>query len=69
MTSPHEARVKHYLEASRNVLAAALSDQAFVEAVSHTANVVISALRAGKKILLAGNAGSAAAKTLREASR
>jgi D-sedoheptulose 7-phosphate isomerase len=60
MTSPHAARVKHYLEASRNVLGAALADHAFVDAASRTAEIVTDALRAGKKILLAGNGGSAA---------
>lgn len=60
MTSPHTARVTRYLEASRDVLGAALADRAFVDAVSRTAGIVTDALRAGKKILLAGNGGSAA---------
>jgi D-sedoheptulose 7-phosphate isomerase len=60
MTSPHTARVTRYLEASRDVLGAALADRAFVNAVSRTAEMVSDALRAGKKILLAGNGGSAA---------
>ena len=48
------------LEASRDVLAAALADQSFVDAVARAASVVTEALRAGHKILFAGNGGSAA---------
>ena len=60
MTSPHTARIRDYLEASRDVLGAALADRTFVDAVSRTAEIVTDALQAGKKILLAGNGGSAA---------
>lgn len=60
MTSSHTARVTKYLEASRDVLGAAVVDRSFVDAVSRTAEIVTDALRAGKKVLLAGNGGSAA---------
>lgn len=60
MATSHSARVIRYLEASRDAVAAALADRAFVDAVSRTAETVTDALRAGKKILLAGNGGSAA---------
>jgi D-sedoheptulose 7-phosphate isomerase len=54
------ARITRYLEASRAALDAALADPAFVEAVSRASEIVTQALQAGKKILLAGNGGSAA---------
>jgi D-sedoheptulose 7-phosphate isomerase len=60
MSSPHTARVTRYLEASRDGLATALADAVFLDAVSRAAEIVIDALRAGKKVLLAGNGGSAA---------
>lgn len=60
MATSHSDRVKQYLEASRDVLGAALADRTFVDSVSRAAEVVTEALRAGKKILLAGNGGSAA---------
>jgi D-sedoheptulose 7-phosphate isomerase len=53
-------RVADYLERSRDTVAAALGDPAFVDAVTRTAEVVIAALRDGKKVLFAGNGGSAA---------
>jgi D-sedoheptulose 7-phosphate isomerase len=53
-------RVADYLERSRDAVAAALGDPAFVDAVTRTAEVVIAALRDGKKVLFAGNGGSAA---------
>src|SRR5215217_673872 len=49
MTSGHTTRITRYLDTSCDVLAAAGADRAFVDA-----------LRAGNKILLAGNGGSAA---------
>src|SRR5437763_1779640 len=58
--SSDAARVTQYFEASRDILGVALADQAFVEAVSRAAALVTDALRGGKKILLAGNGGSAA---------
>lgn len=60
MALSYSDRVIRYLEASRDVLAAALADRAFVDSVSRTAEIVTDALRAGNKILLAGNGGSAA---------
>jgi D-sedoheptulose 7-phosphate isomerase len=53
-------RITRYLEASCDVLAAALADRAFVDAMSRATEIVTQALRAGKKVLLAGNGGSAA---------
>jgi D-sedoheptulose 7-phosphate isomerase len=52
--------IKSYLEASRDVLGAALADRAFLDAVARTTEVLVDALRAGKKVLIAGNGGSAA---------
>ena len=60
MNNPHSNRVIKYIEASRDALTAALADRAFVDSVSRVAETVINALRAGKKVLLAGNGGSAA---------
>ena len=48
------------LQASRDVLDLALADQAFIHAVARAAEIVVEALRAGRKILFAGNGGSAA---------
>lgn len=53
-------RVIKDLTASRDVLALALADQHFVETVARAAGIVTDALRAGRKILFAGNGGSAA---------
>ncbi len=60
MNNPHADRVIKYIEASRDALTAALEDRAFVDSVSRVAETVIDALRAGRKVLLAGNGGSAA---------
>ena len=60
MNDLRTARVMRYLEASRDVLGAALADRVLVDAISRTAEVITDALRAGNKILLAGNGGSAA---------
>jgi D-sedoheptulose 7-phosphate isomerase len=49
-----------YLNASRGALDDALADRSFIEAVSRTAQIVTEALQGGKKILIAGNGGSAA---------
>jgi len=59
MTSSHARAIKD-LEASRDVLTAALADKSFVDAVARAADIVTDALRAGRKILFAGNGGSAA---------
>lgn len=60
MATSHSDRVKQYLEASRDAVSAALADGVFVDAVSRAAEIVKDALRIGKKVLLAGNGGSAA---------
>src|SRR5947209_9278349 len=60
MDHSHASRVIRYLESSRDAVGAALADRAFVESVSRVAEIVTQALRAGKKVLLAGNGGSAA---------
>ncbi|MEA2879134.1 MAG: D-sedoheptulose 7-phosphate isomerase [Hyphomicrobiales bacterium] len=60
MATSYSDRVTRYLEVSRDAVSAALADRTFVEAVSRTAEIVTDALRTGKKILLAGNGGSAA---------
>ncbi len=60
MNSSHATRVNQWLEASRGVLADALADGVFVDSVSRTAELITKAMRAGNKILLAGNGGSAA---------
>ena len=60
MATSHSDRVKRYLEASRDAVDVALADRAFVNSVSRAAEIVTDALRVGKKVLLAGNGGSAA---------
>src|SRR4051812_39074733 len=60
MGSSHAAEVARYLEASHDALKEALHDAAFVDAVARATEVVTNALRAGKKVLIAGNGGSAA---------
>jgi D-sedoheptulose 7-phosphate isomerase len=60
MGSNHAPEIKRYLEASRDAVEAALADASFVEAVTQATHLVIDALRAGKKVLIAGNGGSAA---------
>lgn len=61
------APVKNYaseilkdLKKSRDLLTQTLADQNFVETVSRATDIVVAALQAGRKILLAGNGGSAA---------
>ena len=60
MKNLHAARVTKDLEASCEVLRQALADPRFIEAVAHAAEIVTDALRAGRKVLFAGNGGSAA---------
>jgi D-sedoheptulose 7-phosphate isomerase len=60
MAPAHSARVIADLQASREVLAAALADHDFVDAVARAGDLVVAALRAGGKVLFAGNGGSAA---------
>ena len=59
MTESNHARVLRDLEASREVFSRAIEDQAFVAAVARAAEMITAALRAGAKILFAGNGGSA----------
>ena len=56
----HRSRVCRDLEASRDLLAAALADASMLDAAARAADVVTEALLAGSKLLLAGNGGSAA---------
>src|SRR3954464_14407946 len=60
MGSSHAAEIARYIEASHDALGDALRDAAFVDAVAHATEVVTNALRTGKKVLIAGNGGSAA---------
>src|SRR4051812_8269891 len=60
MNSRYATDVTRYLSASQEALGDALRDAAFVDAVAHATEVVTSALRTGKKVLIAGNGGSAA---------
>jgi len=59
MTTSYHARVTRDLEASRDVFSQAIGDPAFVRAVADAAELMTAALRAGGKILFAGNGGSA----------
>lgn len=56
----YAARAIEDLKASRDVFDRALADRAFVEQVARATERVTGALRAGNKILFAGNGGSAA---------
>ena len=58
--SRYAARAIRDLEISRDVLDRALADPSFIEQVSRATELVTDALRAGRKILFAGNGGSAA---------
>jgi D-sedoheptulose 7-phosphate isomerase len=60
LSSPYTSRVIKDLEDSREVFTRALAEPDFVASVARAAEVVNDALRAGRKILLAGNGGSAA---------
>ena len=52
--------VKRHLAASRDVVAAALADAPFLDSIIAIAWAVEKSLRAGGKVMLAGNGGSAA---------
>jgi D-sedoheptulose 7-phosphate isomerase len=54
------ALVRRHFEQSRDVVAAALEDGAFVKSVEDIAARIERSLRAGGKVMLAGNGGSAA---------
>jgi D-sedoheptulose 7-phosphate isomerase len=60
MHSSHATNIAGHLAASQDVLKAAFADASFVTAVAQATQLVIDALRAGKKVLIAGNGGSAA---------
>lgn len=52
--------VKRHLAESRDVIDRALSDERFVSAIVSISDLITAQLRAGGKVLLAGNGGSAA---------
>jgi D-sedoheptulose 7-phosphate isomerase len=59
--SPSAADVaRRHLIASREVVAATLADESIISAIAAISERMVSTLRAGGKILLAGNGGSAA---------
>ena len=58
-TSP-SSMIRRHFEDSRNVVTAALDDSAFVKSIEDIAALIERTLRAGGKVLLAGNGGSAA---------
>lgn len=60
MDTGQAARITQYLEASRDILSAALADREFLDAVARAAESTIAAIRTGGKVLIAGNGGSAA---------
>jgi D-sedoheptulose 7-phosphate isomerase len=59
MTSPTDLIRRHF-ERSRDTVAAALEDNAFIKSIEDIAAVIERSLRNGGKVLLAGNGGSAA---------
>ncbi|MEJ0075826.1 MAG: SIS domain-containing protein [Alphaproteobacteria bacterium] len=60
MNSSYATDVTRHLAASHEALGDALRDPGFIDAVARAAQLVTNALRAGKKVLIAGNGGSAA---------
>ena len=60
MNSSYATEVTRHLAASHEALGDALRDPGFVDAVVRAAGSVADALRAGNKVLIAGNGGSAA---------
>lgn len=60
MSDQHIESVRQTLIETRNSFSMALYSEEFLRSVSAAANAVVTALRAGNKILLAGNGGSAA---------
>ena len=60
MNSSHATDITRHLAASQEALGDALRDPGFLDAVAHATEVVRDALRAGRKVLIAGNGGSAA---------
>jgi D-sedoheptulose 7-phosphate isomerase len=60
MHNSHASEIANYLQESQDAVKAARADAAFVQTVAKASQLVIDALRAGKKVLIAGNGGSAA---------
>src|ERR1044072_7929341 len=58
--STSRARISEYFQASIEVLDVAICDQSFTTAVMQSASMIIEAFEMGKKVLIAGNGGSAA---------
>jgi D-sedoheptulose 7-phosphate isomerase len=59
MAGPALSKTVEYLTRSRDVVQAAIEDPVFTRAIERTAEIVVTALRNGGKVLLAGNGGSA----------
>jgi D-sedoheptulose 7-phosphate isomerase len=55
-----KAYIRNEIEGCKSVMNEMLSDESLIEVIDRAANACISSLRAGGKILLAGNGGSAA---------
>src|SRR2546423_1036332 len=60
MNRSYRTDITRHLKASHEALGDALRDPGFIDAVAGAAALVANALRAGKKVLIAGNGGSAA---------
>ncbi len=60
MSEADSGPIVEYLERSRDAVAAAIADPAFVATIGRMVERVAAALQAGHKVLLAGNGGSAA---------
>src|ERR1043166_2935422 len=58
--SSYASKARSDLQSSRDVFDRALADPSFIDCVARACELVTGALRAGKKILFAGNGGSAA---------
>ena len=58
--SSYASKARSDLQSSRDVFDRALADPSFIDSVARAGELVTGALRAGKKILFAGNGGSAA---------
>jgi D-sedoheptulose 7-phosphate isomerase len=56
----YRQRIVQELDISRDVLTASLADEGLITAVEQAATHVVEAFRAGRKLLIAGNGGSAA---------
>ena len=58
--SSYASKARSDLQGSRDVFDRALADPSFIDSVARAAELTTGALRAGQKILFAGNGGSAA---------